>query len=141
MSFEPADPALEHRLSAVGVVKPWTTVTGLYSHRQVADHHVFVMIQVRVERFNGGRFATPLVFGQRHEHPAHAGCLLPGSIEYVLPRMNNLLGTWQRPIHFAIPHARLVGTRQEVVVRHIQENALATAPAIERRDGAPLVPT
>lgn len=92
VGFEPVDGLLDHCLSVIGVVEAGAAVAGLDAEGQVADHHGAVVVQVLVERFDGGGRSAAVVLGQRHKHPAHRGCLLPGAVEDVLAGVDNLLG-------------------------------------------------
>ena len=98
------------------------------------------MIQMFVQRFDSGSRPTTVILGKRDKHKSHAGRFLPGSVVDILPFDNFLIGSWQGPVGFDVPHRSFVGTHQKIPIRDIQIDAVCPAPLIERTDPFPLFP-
>ena len=88
------------------------------------------MDKVFVQWLHRSGRSPALVFSQGHKHPTHGRRLGPSAIKNVLPRVQDLLGPGQGPVHFAVAHGRLGGSIQVIPIGRIEVNALATAPTV-----------
>ena len=98
------------------------------------------MLQMILERLDGGGRAAAVILRQRHEHPAHARRFFPGAVENILALDDFLLLARQRPVGFAIAHAGLARTGEKIPVRHIEINAPRAAPLVKTGNDFPLLP-
>src|SRR6185369_9701548 len=76
-------PRIHERFSLLLIIKARPAVTRLNAGAEEIRQARLVMRQVLFERFDRRRPASPLVFGERDEHPAHAWCLFPGTVENI----------------------------------------------------------
>ena len=122
------------------VIEAGTTIASLHTGTEQVTQPCLIMRQVFVQRFNSGSRSTTVILGEGNEHKAHAGRFLPGTIVDILPFDNFLVGPWQGPVGFNIPHRSFVGTHQKIPIRDIQIDTFCPAPLIERADPIPLFP-
>ena len=98
------------------------------------------MGQMILQRLDGRLFAATLILDQWHKHPAHRGCLVPRTVENILPFDDLLLRSRQRPVGLPITHADLVASIQEIEIRHIQVDTSFPTPVVKIRHTPELVP-
>src|SRR5688572_24694925 len=94
--LEPRDPLPDEIAGLFGVVETGAAPAGLHAGAQEVAEASLVMVEVFVEGLDGGGRAPAVVFGERDEHPSHAGCLGPGAVVDVLALDDLLLRARER---------------------------------------------